>query len=266
MPGNPAAFSSPHSFSSGNPYLFCNSAQPVETLARGSGLKIATYQLNQTNQRPAPGLIGRPGHTSSRGRKMRKDLLGSASLAKTAAMSTVVAAIALLAGCSTTGQIAGETMEQATAPLTCTNKAECDAWWARAQVWVSNHSEYKLQTVTDSIIQTDGPSGGKRALAYQITKTPSNEGTATIGFAAHCDNMLGCEPNPWKAGADFKQFVRGRPSQMGTPGGATATGNALPPVSPAPPSRPMPQNLPVQPMPPTLQNQPGQSGQDLTPQ
>ena len=169
---------------------------------------------------------------------MRKDLLGSAGFAKAAAMSTVVTAIALLAGCSTTGQIAGETMEQATAPLTCTNKAECDAWWARAQVWVSNHSEYKLQTVTDSIIQTDGPSGGKRALAYQITKTPSNEGTATIGFAAHCDNMLGCEPNPWKAGADFKQFVRGGPSQMGTPGGATASGNALPPVSPAPPSQP----------------------------
>ena len=103
-------------------------------------------------------------------------------------------------------------------------RPKCDAWWARAQVWVINHSEYKLQTVTDSIIQTDGPSGGKRALAYQITKTPSNEGTATIGFAAHCDNMLGCEPNPWKAGADFKQFVRGGPSQMGTPGGATASG------------------------------------------
>ncbi|MDN7178593.1 hypothetical protein M0D69_11275 [Caballeronia sp. SEWSISQ10-4 2] len=177
-------------------------------------------------------------------------------------MSTIVAVIALLAGCSTTGQIAGETMEQATAPLTCTNKAECDAWWARAQVWVINHSEYKLQTVTDSIIQTDGPSGGKRALAYQITKTPSNEGTATIGFAAHCDNMLGCEPNPWKAGADFKQFVRGRPSQVG----AAASSNTLPPVSPAPVSKPIPPAMPVQPMPPTLQNQPGQSGQSLTPE
>ena len=184
---------------------------------------------------------------------MRKNLLKSTGFATVTAMSTIVAAIALLAGCSTTGQISGETMEQATAPLTCTNKAECDAWWARAQVWVINHSEYKLQTVTDAIIQTDGPSGGKRALAYQITKTPSNEGTATIGFAAHCDNMLGCEPNPWKAGADFKQFVRGRPSQIG----ATATSNALPPVSPAPVSKPMP---------PTLQNQPGQSGQNLTPE
>jgi hypothetical protein len=193
---------------------------------------------------------------------MRKNLLKGTGFATATAMSTIVAAIALLAGCSTTGQIAGETMEQATAPLTCTNKAECDAWWARAQVWVINHSEYKLQAVTDSIILTDGPSGGKRALAYQITKTPSNEGTATIGFAAHCDNMLGCEPNPWKAGADFKQFVRGRPAQIG----ATASSNTLPPVSPAPASKPMPPALPVQPMPPTLQNQPGQSGQSLTPE
>jgi len=198
---------------------------------------------------------------------MRKNLLGSASLAKTAIMSTLVTAIALLAGCSTTGQIAGETMEQATAPLTCTNKAECDAWWARAQVWVSNHSEYKLQTVTDSIIQTDGPSGGKRALAYQITKTPSNERDGDDRFRRPCDNMFGCEPNPWKAGAELQAICAAAGHRRwATPGGATASGNALPPVSPAPPSRPMQQNLPVQPMPPTLQNQPGQSGQDLTPQ
>ncbi|WP_236873379.1 hypothetical protein [Burkholderia sp. PAMC 26561] len=188
------------------------------------------------------------------------------NLMKTTGMAGAAVAFALLGGCSTNGQIAGETMEQATAPLTCTNKAECDAWWGRAQVWVTNHSEYKLQTVTDSIIQTTGPSGGKRALAYQITKTPSNEGTATIGFAAHCDNMLGCEPNPWKAGADFKQFVRGGPSQMGTRSGATASGNALPPVSPAPPTKPIPPAMPVQAMPPTLDNQPGQSGQSQTPE
>jgi len=33
----------------------------VETLVRGSGLKIATYQLNQTNQRLA-GTTGQSGH------------------------------------------------------------------------------------------------------------------------------------------------------------------------------------------------------------
>jgi hypothetical protein len=151
----------------------------------------------------------------------------------------IAAGIALLAGCSTQGQVSGNTMEQATAPLTCTNKAECDAWWGRAQVWVTNHSEYKMQTVTDSIIQTTGPSGGKRALAYQITKTPSNEGTATIGFAAHCDNMLGCEPNPWKAGADFKQFVRSGQADMRS----SASGDGSNPAA----AVPMPQT--AQPMP-----------------
>jgi hypothetical protein len=196
------------------------------------------------------GLI-RAAHVSIKERKiMRKTLLSTA-------VFTITAAGALLSGCSTQGQISGDTMEQATTPLTCTNKAECDAWWGRAQVWVGNHSEYKIQTVTDSIIQTAGPSGGKRALAYQITKTPSNEGTATIGFAAHCDNMFGCEPNPWAAGASFKQFVRGSASQ---------TSNALPPVSPPPPARPMPPAPPLHPMPSTLESQPGQSGQSQTPQ
>ncbi|SAK43137.1 hypothetical protein AWB81_00201 [Caballeronia arationis] len=188
---------------------------------------------------------------------MKKTMLSASALA-------AMASIALVVGCSTQGQVSGETMEQATSPLTCMNKAECDAWWGRAQVWVTNHSEYKLQTVTDSIIQTAGPSGGKRALAYQITKTPSNEGTATIGFAAHCDNMLGCEPNPWKAGADFKQFVRGGPSPQ--PGAAaTNPGNALPPVTPVAPPRAQ-SNPPVQPMPRALEAQPGQSGQTLTPE
>jgi hypothetical protein len=76
--------------------------------------------------------------------------------------------------------------------------------------------------------------------------------------------MLGCEPNPWKAGADFKQFVRGGPSPQ--PGAAaTNPGNALPPVTPVAPPRAQ-SNPPVQPMPRALEAQPGQSGQTLTPE
>ncbi|WP_370444202.1 hypothetical protein [Candidatus Burkholderia verschuerenii] len=92
------------------------------------------------------------------------------------------AALTLLAGCASQDQVSSTVMEQATQPLTCMSKAECDAWWARSQVWVTNHSEYKIQTVTNSIIQTAGPSSGKRALAYQITLTPTNDATATMAF------------------------------------------------------------------------------------
>ncbi len=166
------------------------------------------------------------------------------------------ASLAWLGGCASQDQVSSTTMEQATQPLTCMSKAECDAWWARAQVWVTNHSEYRIQTITNSIIQTAGPSSNKRALAYQITMTPTNEATTTIGFAAHCDHPLGCKPNPWQAGADFKQFVRNGPptSRYTTPQAAT----------PAPSSvvvNPIPQPVPL-----NLESQPGQSGRSLTPQ
>ncbi|SAK73228.1 hypothetical protein [Caballeronia ptereochthonis] len=184
---------------------------------------------------------------------MKKKFFGAAALG--------AVSLALLGGCAAQDQVSSTTMEQATQPLTCMSKAECDAWWARAQVWVTNHSEYRIQTITDSIIMTAGPSSGKRALAYQITKTPTNEGTATIGFAAHCDNPLGCEPNPWQAGADFKQFIRNGPAlrQMTTPQAGVA-----------PQAAPTPSGVQVspltQPVPLNLESQPGQSATPLTPQ
>lgn len=115
---------------------------------------------------------------------------------------------AFAAGCTTRGQVNPDVMQVATAPLTCSSANECNAWWQRAQQWVKTHSKYELETVTDTLIQTSGPGGGKRALAYQITKTANSDGTATIGFAAHCDSSLGCKPDPWAAGAAFKQYVR----------------------------------------------------------
>jgi hypothetical protein len=134
----------------------------------------------------------------------------------------------LAAGCSTRGQVNPDVMQIATTPLTCSNQNECAVWWQRAQTWVTSHSKYQVEASTDTLIQTAGPDGGKRALAYQITKTPNNDGTSTIGFAAHCDSSLGCKPNPWEAGADFKEFVR-----SGAPGTAPQGDSATPSANPS---------------------------------
>lgn len=115
---------------------------------------------------------------------------------------------AALAACAQRGQVNPDVMQIATAPLTCSDKPQCDIWWQRAQDWVRGHSKYEVQTVTDTLIQTAGPGGGKRALAYEITRTHNSDSTTTIGFAAHCDSSLGCKPDPWAAGAAFKQYVR----------------------------------------------------------
>jgi len=114
----------------------------------------------------------------------------------------------LAAACATRGQVNPDVMQVATAPLTCQDATQCALWWQRAQDWVRGHSKYEIQTATDTLIQTSGPGGGRRLLAYEITRTPNSDGTATIGFAAHCDSSLGCRPNPWTAGASFKQYVR----------------------------------------------------------
>ncbi|CAE6688673.1 hypothetical protein R69927_00241 [Paraburkholderia domus] len=135
------------------------------------------------------------------------------------------------AGCSTQGQVDPDVMQIATTPLTCSTKTECDVWWQRAQTWVTSHSKYKIESATDTLIQTAGPEGGKRALAYQITRTPNPDGTATIGFAAHCDGAMGCKPNPWEAGADFKEYVRGT-----SPGAPQSGGNPSQPAPAATPS------------------------------
>ena len=128
------------------------------------------------------------------------------------------------AGCSTQGQVNPDVMQTATTPLTCSTKTECDTWWQRAQSWVTSHSTYKVESATDTLIQTAGPDGGKRALAYQITRTKNPDGTATIGFAAHCDGSLGCKPNPWEAGADFKEYVRGASPSTPKPAQSAPTG------------------------------------------
>ncbi|ACC72253.1 hypothetical protein PPMP20_25410 [Paraburkholderia phymatum] len=129
----------------------------------------------------------------------------------------IAALCVVAAGCTTRGQVNPDVMQIATAPLTCTSKSQCDAWWARAHTWVTTHSRYEVSTSTDTLIQTAGPDGGKRDLSFEITKAPNNDGTSTIGFAAHCDSSLGCKPNPWEAGADFKAFVRSSSASVATP-------------------------------------------------
>ncbi len=142
---------------------------------------------------------------------------------------------ALAAGCATHGQVNPDVMQTATAPLTCSDKTQCDLWWQRAQDWVRSHSTYEVQTVTDSLIQTTGPGGGKRALAYEITRAPNKDGTATIGFAAHCDSSLGCKPDPWQAGADFKQYVRTGIGAPATSPSGDDTAQGTPATHPATP-------------------------------
>ena len=93
-------------------------------------------------------------------------------------------------------------------PVLCIDKAQCDVYWQRAQAWVANNSEYRLQTVTDTILETFGPLAGRTGLAFRITKVPDDKGGARIFASPACGNVFGCSPTPTDAVVAFKRFVR----------------------------------------------------------
>lgn len=118
-------------------------------------------------------------------------------------------AITLLSGCGQMPASGDPSASPASAePVLCIDKAQCDVYWQRAQAWVANNSGYRLQTVTDTIIETYGPLAARTGLAFRITKVPDDKEGARIYALPVCGNAFGCSPTPADALIAFKWFVR----------------------------------------------------------
>ena len=117
-------------------------------------------------------------------------------------------AAGLLTGCAPV-PISGDwgAISPATTPVLCVGKMQCDVYWQRAQAWVANNSQYRLQTVTDTVIETQGPTLARSALAFRVTRVPDNQDGARIFVLAACGNTFGCTPASSEAVIAFKQFV-----------------------------------------------------------
>jgi hypothetical protein len=111
---------------------------------------------------------------------MKKALLALAALA--------------LTGC-TTANNNPLTQASANAKVVCENASHCERLWEFAQVWVAQTSGYKMRTITNNIIWTEGPLVQRVELAYEITKVPAGDGKYEIVVAAGCGNLFGCRPD-----------------------------------------------------------------------
>ena len=125
----------------------------------------------------------------------------------TRAWSTFLGTLALAACASAPDEPANN--PEAAAPVACIDKAQCDLYWQRAQAWIAANSRYRVQLVTDTVIQTYGPITGTFDLAYTVVKTPSSDGSGRIAVACACGNLFHCEPTRTEATIAFKRFVRG---------------------------------------------------------
>lgn len=56
-------------------------------------------------------------------------------------------------------------------PLRC-KESDCGVYWKRAQVWILQHSDYKVRLANDVEIETFGPHDGDSTWAYRITRIP----------------------------------------------------------------------------------------------
>ena len=65
-----------------------------------------------------------------------------------------------LTGCVTmTPEQQAQLQRDAAIQITCTKGDDCEEKWSRAVAWISQNSSYKIQTQTDSLIQTFNPTG-----------------------------------------------------------------------------------------------------------
>jgi len=115
-------------------------------------------------------------------------------------------AAAALPGCVQT-PIAVEPPATSAEPVLCVDRSQCDVYWQRAQAWVANNSVYRLQTITDTVLETAGPQPARTGLAFRITRVPDNQEGARIYVMAACGNSVACNPAPSDAVIAFKRFV-----------------------------------------------------------
>lgn len=92
------------------------------------------------------------------------------------------AVLSLLAGCSQ--QPVGPP-PKIDPPAVCSTKAQCDAMWAEAMVQAQNLSGMRIQTATDSFLQTFNPTDFGR-MGAMARKVPQPDGTTVIEASFTC--------------------------------------------------------------------------------
>ena len=125
-------------------------------------------------------------------------------------LPVIIAATLLLSGCVTlTPEQKAELERQAAQQVTCTKGDDCEVKWGRALTWISQNSQWKIQTQNDNMIQTYTPINQSAASGFLVNKVPLGNGVYEITMASGCDNLLGCIPNATELKASFNRFVLG---------------------------------------------------------
>lgn len=90
-------------------------------------------------------------------------------------------------------------------PVQCTG---CVTEWQRAQLWLAQHSVWRLQTATDVMLTTYSPTRSEPSYGFQVLKTPLGENRFEIAISAVCGNLFGCQPDLHYVTRAFYHYVQ----------------------------------------------------------
>lgn len=123
----------------------------------------------------------------------------------------VICVALLLSGCVSPEMVKRQQDERdqfmANRPV-CLSERQCEGMWAAARNWVTSTCGMKIQSITESFIETYNDVGGTGRLACRVTKDPRPEGGYVFTVTTGCGNMFGCIPDSWQAAKDFNHAVK----------------------------------------------------------
>lgn len=124
-------------------------------------------------------------------------------------LAAVVGATLALGACATAPSPEQDSAMRidAAREVTCSGAEDCDVKWGRAVQYTLDHSAYRIQLQTDTMIQTAGPTPNSPQLAIVINRIPLGDGRQRFELRGGCDNMFGCSPSIDYAKAFFVRAV-----------------------------------------------------------
>lgn len=93
-------------------------------------------------------------------------------------------------------------------PLDCEGADECAFIWRRAQAWVASNAGYKVQTATDTLIQTYGGGSYETRWSFKVVREPMSRTKDRIRFTATCGQVNLCGAPPARMEARFLMAMR----------------------------------------------------------
>lgn len=122
-------------------------------------------------------------------------------------MLMMVALAVTLIGCAQNPQRAAMQEEFYRTIPTCSSAEDCNAKWEAAQLWVVHNAAYKIQTVSNVMIETYNPTNASARIGARVTKEPVGGGKYKLVVSIWCDNIFGCVPDSLDTAIRFNKEI-----------------------------------------------------------